>query len=192
MLLPETDVLPPALNGLPSELTAFYRTWLNCRHDGVVPTLSAYLDAPSFRLQPYVSIFDLHDDTDVRIRLFGTGLVTLAGQDFTSRSVAPIYSRDDMAQAASTAWHAAGHPAGYTCLRAVKTASGQIIECECICLPLLPPANVPRCMITLLHISDDLPRLVAERDASLKTISAFRWLSWIDIGAGIPNTMVPS
>jgi hypothetical protein len=181
----EADQIPHALADLPAELTAFYRAWRKCGNGELVPSLSAYLDAPSFGLQPYVSIFDLHDHTDVRIRLFGTGLVTLAGQDFTSRTVAPIYSREDMAFAASTAWRAAGHPAGYTCLRAVKSATGLLIQCECICLPLLPPAGVPRCMITMLHVPEVLPRIPADGD--MRVITAFKLLNWVDIGAGIPE-----
>ncbi|MBL8643848.1 MAG: hypothetical protein JNK21_07935, partial [Rhodospirillaceae bacterium] len=54
-------------------------------------------------------------------------------------------------------------------------------------LPLLPPEGVPRCMITLLHVPRDLPRLPSDRD--VRSVSGFRWLGWIDIGAGIPGAL---
>jgi hypothetical protein len=182
---PKFNRTPPALMKRAPSLAEFYAAWQACGKGEIMPRLADYLDAPSFRLQPYVSIVDLHSNSDLRIRLFGTGLVTLAGQDFTSRSVAPIYTPEDMALACATAWTACGHPAGYTCMRAVRTSGGLIIECDCVCLPLIPPTGVPRCMITMLHVPEDLPRLSTEKD--VRTISGFRWLDWIDIGAGVPG-----
>lgn len=178
---------PAALLNTPPALLELYRAWQGCRrHNALVPSLSDYLDAPSFRLQPVVAIGDIYSPTDIRIRLAGTGLVTLAGQDFTHEHVTDLIDPESLAAVGPEAWRAIKQPAGYTQLFTLRSANGLYFECFSLSLPLLPPASVPGCILTMMHIPSDVPRLPGAQETAM--ITSFKMLDWIDIGAGLPTT----
>ncbi len=78
-----------------------------------------------------------------------------------------------------------GRPAGYTCLRAVRIANGMVVECASICLPFVSASGIPRCMVTYLHMPNELPRLAM--GPNVRMTSDFKFPNWIDLGAGVPS-----
>jgi hypothetical protein len=171
--------------GFSQDVGVFFNAWRGLRHGALMPRLSDYLDAAPARLQPFVSIVDVHGPDKVLVRLFGTGLAAIAGQDFTKKDFSPIYAAQELARVGAIAWQAVNHPAGYFCMRTVRASNGLVLDCDCICLPLALDQTAPKCMITFVHLPAQLPRL-PQTDA-VSTVTAVRFISWLDIGAGTPN-----
>lgn len=178
---PDMLQLPP---GYAPDVLAFFDAWSALRAGAIVPRLSDYLDHAPPKLQPFVSIVDVHGPDKVLVRLFGTGMVGIVGHDFTKKDLTPIYSAKDLARVGAIAWQSVIHPAGYLCVRTVKTGHGLVLDCDCICLPLAVQTPLPKCMITFVSFPKQMPRRPGL--AELGTVMAVRFVSWIDLGAGIP------
>jgi hypothetical protein len=166
------------------ELTQFYAVWQSLRAGTVLPTLADYLDAAPAALQPSVSILDIHSSDDITVRLFGTALVAMAGHEFTKQPLKAVYPTLDLSRVGRIAWAAASHPAGYVCVRSVKTAGGFQLDSDSICLPLTANNGTARCLVTYMKFPQQLPKALPAHAAS--TVTNTEFIDWIDIGAGVP------
>jgi len=185
--LPPDAALANLPQGFAPDLAVFFKTWLGLRRAGaMLPRLSDYLDAPPFQLQPFVSILDLYGPDKVVVRLFGTALSAVAGQDFTKKTLDPIYPAQDLARAGSIAWRAVVHPAGYVCVRTVRSATGLALSSDCICLPLSAADDAPKCLVTYLRFPQQSPQ--PPKPDATGVVTSFRFVDWIDLGCGIPQT----
>jgi hypothetical protein len=183
--LPSSAALAGLPTGYAPELEVFFQAWLDLRRPGVLlARLSDYLDRPPYKLQPFVSILDLHGPDKVVVRLFGTALGAVAGQDFTKKPIEPIYPAQDLARAGAIAWASVVHPAGYVCVRKVRSAQGLALSCDCICLPLAAEDSAPKCLITFLRFPNQSPQPPPANATAV--VTAFKFINWIDLGAGTP------
>jgi hypothetical protein len=76
------------------------------------------------------------------------------------------------------------HPAAYLVVRTIRSGGGLALDCDCICLPLHRGKFQPGCLLTFVCVPQQLKRL-APPDAR-GAVLGFRFVKWIDIGAGIP------
>jgi hypothetical protein len=175
----------PVLSRFAPELTQFFDVWQSLRTGTSLPTLADYLDAAPLSLQPAVSILDISSPDDITVRLFGTALVAMAGQDFTKQPLKAVYPALELNRVGRIAWAAASHPAGYICVRSVKSAGGFQLDSDSICLPLTANHGTARCLVTYMKFPEQLPKALPTDAAS--TVTNTEFIDWLDIGAGVPS-----
>ena len=170
---------------IPRDVEAFLQHWKKVARTGLVPTLADFLDAPPFKLQSVVAIVDVVSSTELRFRLFGTGLSTMAGVDLTGTDVLSNFHPTARAEASRIAWTGVSRPCGYLLRRGMRRG---VIETTAVGIGL-----------PLLHESSGRVGLVGFRSVLEKSVDvaesgespfvkAFNLIRWIDIGAGIPDT----
>jgi hypothetical protein len=161
---------------------SFLAHWQSLRVGGALPTLKDYLGKPHAALQPNVAIKDVLEPGNLRVRLFGTHLVEIAGVDPTGGNLMTFAADDEMAEALWWYQHrVATHPVGMTSMKLASTAQGRTIVFEDVELPLTPFPGGPPCLVCCLGFVE----LVDYKDKMFKLLkhTAIRWL---DIGWGIP------
>ncbi len=177
--------VPLPLQDFDADLLTFYQAWHACRKDALIPALRDYLDAPVLRLQPFATIVDFYGATDIRFRLFGTGIAALAGHDLTKTSVDALQDAEELNYIAHVVQAAGAHPAGYISTLKMQAPTGLISDVKGLTLPVLPPAGVEYSFIAMKTPPVEAPQFAKAESAVV--ISKFRFLAWIDIGAGVPQ-----
>jgi len=169
---------------IPKDVDAFLQHWKKIARTGLVPTLGHFLDAPPFKLQSEVAIVDVVSPTELRFRLFGTGLSTMAGVDLTGTDVLSNFHPTARAEASRIAWSAVSTPCGYFLRRGMRRGVIETVAVG-IGLPLLHEASG---RIGLVGFSSVLEKSVdiAESGES-PFVKAVNLIRWIDIGAGGPE-----
>ena len=150
-----------------------------------MPTLADFLDAPPFKLQSEVAIVDVVSSTELRFRLFGTGLSTMAGVDLTGTDVLSNFHPTARAEASRIAWTGVSRPCGYLLRRGMRRG---VIETTAvgIGLPLLHESSG---RVGLVGFSSVLEKSVDVAESGESPfVKAFNLIRWIDIGAGTPDT----
>ena len=175
-------VLPP---DTPSDIVDFFSYWSSLPRIGLVPNLSDYLDRAPPKLQPYFGISDIHSPTKMTMRLFGTGLVELAGNDPTGTPLELLYSEKIRARMGKAVWDVVAMPAAYLCVRSIRRHSGRILDGASICLPLSNHSATANTAITYANFSKDDVKF-AEQD-QMELVQDWRVTHWIDLGAGVPD-----
>jgi hypothetical protein len=127
-------------------------------------------------------IIDVASADMLRVRLFATRLVDLAGIDLTGGNLF-LFAKN--AQMAAQLWHAAqavtGHPCGLWSNKLAITSSGRQITVEMMSLPLLPfdgGAPVIACAVEVIEKVDFRERVFG----LVRYVNA----SWVDVGQGVP------
>jgi hypothetical protein len=174
---------------IPDSIHEFFGYWNGLPKRGLVPRLEDYLDHAPPRLQPYVGIADVLSPYETRMRLFGTGLVDLAGTDPTGGSMQLLYAEPARSKMLRMVWLTVTQPVGYLCIRTVLSTGGRVIQNPSICLPLDVPTSALKSVITFAYQADVRPEFAdGER---LHLVQDLRLVDWIDIGAGVPDAPVP-
>ena len=176
------ELLPP---GTPHDIMAFYDYWLALRRGELVPTLQDYLDHAPSRLQPFVAICEVNSPTDMKVRLVGTGFVDLVGRDPTGAALMPLYARHTRERMSAAVWQLITKPAGYLCMRSIRTFAGRLVESPSICLPLVSRADKPKLILTYGQVAPDCIGL-AETELFHLTMD-WNLTTWLDLGAGVPE-----
>ncbi len=121
----------------------FVAHWRSLPREGLVPTLSTFLDRPHPRFSPWVFILDVDSADTLTVRLWGTRMADTFGEltglnfiDFLKRDLRPTISRAHSAICAL--------PCGWlTSSRALTTAGREVVG-ETLSLPLMHKGE-PRC-----------------------------------------------
>lgn len=178
-----------ALAGLPGDtpddIRDFLAHWFKLRIAGPVPLLSDYLDRVVPRLQPFVMISDVGGPTAMRVRLMGTGLVAMLGQDATGGTIDQYYAPQIRDAVALAVEHVVRRPAGYLCVRTVRTVGGLVLSSPSICLPLHNPRFAGATIVSYTHVDRALADLATREQ--FDPVQDLRVTHWIDIGAGVPD-----
>lgn len=162
---------------------AFLAHWQSLRVDGAIPTLRDFLSKPNPRLQPNVAIKDVIPPRLLRVRLFGTHLVEVAGVDVTGRDLMVFAANETMADELWRYQHtAATRKIGIATVKLAAAASGRTIWFEDIELPLTPFPGGPPCLVCCLGFVE----VVDYKDTMFKLLSHAN-VRWIDIGWGVPQ-----
>ena len=161
---------------------SFLAHWQSLRVSGALPTLQDHLGKPHPILQPNVAIKDVLAPGHLRVRLFGTHLVEIAGVDPTGQDLMTFAADDRMADALWRYQHrVATHPVGMASMKRAATASGRTIVFEDIELPLTPFPGGPPCLVCCLGFVE----LVDYKDKMFKLLK-YTATRWIDVGWGVP------
>ncbi len=174
---------------LPRDVDDFIAHWRAIAKEGLLPGLQAFLAARPFRLQSEIAIADVVGPTDMRFRLFGTGLVAIAGRDLTGSDALAFFRPEIRAEAARIIWSAMSQPCGYILRRDMHL--GQITTTALgIGLPLRNEKNGRTDLVSFTSMTDRV------RDVTTDVPSQFavgvKLLQWIDIGAGVPVEVKPA
>jgi len=163
-----------------SRTDAFWKLWRSLPRTNGMPTLSEFLSHPNPATQPWTIIVDIVPDA-FPIRLFGTGMVSMIGKDYTGA---------DYLRAVREELRPKMYERDTTCVRVPcglqhrvqgRTSQGRGIISD-ICIAPVSRAggqySLVRCSsITESMTADDLPL----------AITKFFEATWVDLGAGIPD-----
>ena len=178
-------MLPQNVSVVPPDLDAFVLHWQKIGKVGLMPTLRGFLDAPPFKLQSEVAIVDVVSPTDMRFRLFGTGLSSLSGHDLTGSDVLSNFHPTARAAAASNAWAAVTLPCGYFVRRDLRHGLFKT-HAVGIGLPLLHEQSGRVCLVVFSSTVDkSVDAGGGDGSPVVYNVSLMRW---INIGAGTLDT----
>ncbi len=173
----------PACPPIPADVDAFLQHWLSLGKRGLVPTLRAYLDAPPFKLQSEVAIVDVISPTDMRFRLFGTGLSVLAGNDLTGADVLSNFHPRARSEASRIAWTATQTPCGYIIRRDMRRETVDTSAFG-IAMPLLHEQSGQIGLVGFSSILDKTNDI--HLSGGYQFVHTVQLIQWINIGAGMP------
>ncbi|MBL8629997.1 MAG: hypothetical protein JNM81_10240 [Rhodospirillaceae bacterium] len=169
----------------PPDILEFFESWEDLPMNGLVPSLSNYLDNAKPHLQPNVTIVDVLSQTHMVVRLFGTRLESVSGLAPTANDLMLLYSPDARTLARTIVWETVTRPVGYVCTRKVRTKSGLLLDCPAIGLPIAVDDSAMKCFITYSSVGNAQQALEA-RD-SIIMVEDIIFEHWVDIGAGEPE-----
>jgi hypothetical protein len=170
---------------IPKDVDAFLKHWQSIPKTGLMPTLQAFLAARPFKHQSDVAIADVLSPTEMRIRLFGTGLSTLAGHDLTGRDVFSNFHPDARANASMLGWNAITLPCGYYVLRELRRGAFETTAVG-IGLPLLNEKTQRHSVICFSSLTDKTTDVIRGDESPF--VRSAELIRWIDIGNGTPDS----
>ncbi len=179
-------MLPQNVSAIPHDVEEFVLHWQGIGKTGLMPTLREFLDARPFKLQSEVAIVDIVSPTEMRFRLFGTGLSSLSGHDLTGSDVLSNFHPNARAAAAYNAWAAVTMPCGYY-VRRDHQRSPFKTHAVAVGLPLLHEQSGRVCLVVFNATVDRAVDM--GREEANPTVRAISLIKWIDIGAGTPETV---
>jgi len=182
--IPSGDMRPTRPLAIPRDVEDFLAHWRGIQKTGSVPTLRDFLDAPPFRLQSEVAIVDVTARGEMRFRLFGTGLSTIAGHDLTGTDVLSNFHADARAEATRIAWGAVSVPCGYYLLREMRRGPFETAAVG-IGLPLVHQKTGKLAIVGFSSATGKSTDVVGGDESPF--VRATELIKWIDIGAGTPN-----
>lgn len=161
----------------------FWENWSALPKTGYVPRLKDYLDNADPRLQPAVVIMDYFPAGHMEVRLAGTGIVDVMGE-ITHATEKDIYQPSIQQQAFKQGWKALSHPCGFTLRRTFRDSAGRQASASALVLPV-ETASDRKSVVTY----NGFPKFGPETfdDQIIQAIIAFSDLTWVDIGAGVPE-----
>jgi hypothetical protein len=167
---------------IPRDVQDFLLHWQGVPKSGLFPRLQDFLDTPPFRLQSEVAIVDVHPDGAMRVRLFGTGLSSLAG-DWTGKDALSNFHPAARTRAMYLSSTAVTRPCGYFVKRYLRRG---VVETSCIGigLPLLYESGDVG-LVIFCSLSDRSVQLIPGDVPAVVTDAPL--MRWIDIGAGVPD-----
>ena len=181
-------MLPQTASAIPRSVDEFFLHWQNISKTGLMPTLGRFLDAPPFKRQLAVAIVDVLGPTEMRFRLFGTGLSALAGHDLTGHDVLSNFHPTARAEASRNAWCAVTQPCGYFVRRDVRHGAFKT-HAVGVGLPLLHEQSGRVCLVVFsTSVDKSIDTTALEAAEFVRTVTLIRW---IDIGAGTPDAVTP-
>jgi hypothetical protein len=171
-------------HAVPRDVEAFLKHWQAVPKTGLMPTLRAFLDARPFKHQSDVAIADIVGPKEMRFRLFGSGLSTLAGVDLTGSDVLSNFHPDARTEASRMGWSAVTVPCGYIVHREMRRDAFETTAVG-IGLPLLHEKSGGPCIVGFSSIAGKSTDIVhSERSPFVRAVEL---ITWIDLGAGTPN-----
>ena len=169
---------------IPRDVEAFLKHWQSVGKTGLMPTLRDFLDARPFKYQSDVAIVDVMNAGEMRFRLFGTGLSTIAGRDLTGSDVLSNFHPDARAEATRLAWKAVTVPCGYYVRRDMRRGAYETSAVG-IGLPLVHEKSGRPCIVGFSSVMGKTTDVVGGEESPF--VRSTTLLKWIDIGAGTPD-----
>lgn len=168
---------------IPADVEEFIEHWRSTAKIGTVPSLCDFLDFRPFKLQSEVAIVDVIGPTEMRFRLFGTGLSQLAGKDLTGADVLTTFHPKARAEASRIAWIAVNRPCGYILRRELRRGCIETTAVG-VGLPLCHDRNGKICLVGFSSTSEKQTDFtLTDSDVFVTGVTHLRW---IDTGAGTP------
>jgi len=173
----------PSHASIPGDIADFIEHWQSIAKVNGIPRLREFLSFRPFKLQSEVAIVDVSSPTEMRFRLFGTGLSELAGADLTGEDVLSTFHPAARSEAGRIAWLAVNRPCGYILQRELRRGS-VVTTAVGVGLPLSHDRSEN---ISLVGFSSTLAKLTefTTRDSGV-FVTGVKHIQWIDTGAGTP------
>jgi hypothetical protein len=159
----------------------FFDHWKRLITTGSMPSLHDFLGVPNPELQPNIIILDVLSESDVRIRLMGTGIVQLIGRELTKTNSLDVYADHLRPVVGRACMTMVAQPCGQFTQRLINTAGGLLMPACSIALPLANKTGTG-CIAAFTQTTD--PVLAGD---SMIVIHDIVSTVWIDIGAGVPS-----
>jgi hypothetical protein len=160
-------------------LDEFQRHWAAIPKSGLMPSLSDYLDRLNPRIQPWTIIVDINEDA-MPVRLCGTGIAELLGNDFTGRDYLSALNPASRGNVLARDRACATHPCGLRLDLTASTITGRLFLDSVLALPVRRAHDA----VCLVRVSS-IEQTTDWRELPMSVLT-YRSSQWIDIGAGIP------
>lgn len=161
---------------------AFHAHWQSLRVGDALPTLKDFLGRPQPHLQPHIVIKDILPTKNIRVRLHGTRLVELAGEDLTGQDLLDYADTPEMAE---DLWcfqrSIVDHRVGLTVLKNTVTSSERDLTFEEVSLPVEGFPGGPPCVIGSVVLMEAI-----NTNDTVSHLLAYSSANWIDLGWGVP------
>ncbi|MSO98870.1 MAG: PAS domain-containing protein [Rhodospirillaceae bacterium] len=174
----------PFAPNTPDDILEFYDHWASLPKRGLMPHLSDYLDRAPARLQPNVVIIDVSSPDEMIIRLFGTNIVDISGRELTTKSLHSVFAPQIWPDSCKRIWKAVTQPAGYYCIRGVRSSGDRMLHSPSVCLPVASGTGGRYCFMSYSIFPAASTMMLDERP---DIVLSLELLHWIDIGAGVPK-----
>ncbi len=166
------------------DIEDFIAHWRAIPKEGLIPGLRAFLDFPPFKLQSEVVIYDVVSLSDIRIRLFGTGLSMVVGRELTGTDMFQQFRPEARAEAGRIVWAAVHKPCGY--IRRLEMSRGAVkTSALSVGLPLRHELSGRMAVAAFLSRMDRTVVYTTALESSFLT--GVKLMQWVDIGAGAPE-----
>jgi len=147
-----------------------------------MPTLQTFLDQAEPAFQPHIALVDIHDRTNWRMRLFGTGRTEAFGRDLWDTNPLTVYAEGVRDLVADSIQQVISVPCGWLTAREVTSVTGVSSSGFGVTLPLDTGESQPACIVNFTMTT--APVSHKDRRGQVDAISEHRWL---DIGGGTPS-----
>lgn len=170
------------------QFLAFWSYWNSLPKHGLVPHLRDYLDNAPPALQPRVALLDVTSASDMRVRLAGTIVTEFVGE-ITGSDVQDVYQGEARRVTIESAWTSVNHPCGYSIVRTVISKNGNQFNPRALALPLKTD-TVGSKTVASFNLTPERyePELT---ESVVPPLLTHPTPTWIDIGAGVPDSGVP-
>ncbi|MSO72235.1 MAG: PAS domain-containing protein [Rhodospirillaceae bacterium] len=166
------------------DIEDFIAHWRAIQKEGLVPGPRAFLDAPPFRLQSEVVIYDVHGPTDIRLRLFGSGLSTIVGRELTGSDMLQHFRPKARAEAGRIVWCAVSKPCGF--IRRLEMSRGAVVTSALsVGLPVRQELSGRMGVVAFVSRMDRTVEYTIAQESPF--LSGVKLMQWVDIGAGVPE-----
>ncbi|MBM3513819.1 MAG: PAS domain-containing protein [Alphaproteobacteria bacterium] len=169
------------MDGYSAGAQEFLDHWRSLPRVGLVPHIRDYLDRVAAPLQPNVLILDVVSESRLEVRLFGTRLADLTGQEITRTNVLENYPEELRAEVGLACVTMVKRPCGQVSTRAIRTSGGSLVAGSSIALPILVDRQIPGAVVAYTELRDTI-----DADGLMIMVQMISNRQWVDIGAGVP------
>lgn len=149
-----------------------------------MPHTRDFLTNPDPALISQVYILEVTEQGPL-IRFMGTGLVDLRGVDLTGKIFGEGLPDEALRGLSRNCRTVVGHPCGLSEVAEFSNAVGRIMRMETVMLPLAVDGGRAERLCTFSYILETS----GDDDLAEMRFQAGNALSWIDIGAGLPEAL---
>jgi len=167
---------------LSPSVAEFLDHWRSLPKVGLIPPVRDFLANVRAHLQPNTVLLDVVSASQLDVRLFGTRLLDLTGQELTKTNALDNYPenlRTDVGRACLTM---VTFPCGQLSKRAIRTSGGMLLQGYSIALPVLVDRDIAGCVAAYTELTDAIAT-----DETMVMVQRISDRKWLDIGAGVPK-----
>lgn len=182
--------MPSVLQDAPEACRLLFRHWDDIRGTALVPRRSQLDPAKLIPILPVLQIVEVQSPGMLRCKLVGTGLRNMFGFEFTGRNYLELAPPGGRRIRAFRHWAGVRRPCGSLFSGGVRYPSGAIAPVVGIGLPLLPDQEDAAGLV--LSVTAQVTERGWINERSCETIGMPAHFEFLDIGAGIPDSTLPS
>ncbi len=169
-------------------LFGFWEYWSSLPRQGSAPHLRDYLDHVPPNLQPSVIIVDYYSHDKSDLRLIGTLMSELMGDDHDEADdgdkATQVYSGALRHAAQRMSWTAANHPCAYAAKHPIRSRGGRTAIVAGVAAPLVTDRPGCKTLVTYTNLAPLIDSLAT--DDHVRSVESLTPPIWLDIGYGVP------
>jgi|GEM_PF-638459 len=180
---PQGDKTSSQINN--TALKPLYEFWNEVRGDRLLPDASDIDPAQIAYILKDIAILDVIDEMTIRYRLAGTAIAERMGDDPTGRNLIEMTAPNMRSLVSQVMQHIVAQPVGALATYENVYQSGKRAIVESLYLPLKKTAGLSERIVSV-H-SQEKTITYEEEQLHSKVAAKILEITWIDIGAGIPE-----